>query len=412
VASPIKNQIEKADEQNVIHVDIDRLDDLLNLVGELVINRGTFIEAGREARSKFGFKEQVLELLETTEQVGRITDEIQAKVIKARMVPIGNVFERFKGIFSGLFEKTGKKITLEIKGKSTEIDKKVIDELAEPLIHLVRNALDHGIETTEERKRLGKPAQGVITLNAYRESNHLIIEVIDDGAGINIEAIKKTSLKQKIFSATELEKMEHDNLIEIVFNSNFSTASKVTELSGRGVGMDAARRKIELLGGMLTLHSRSGQGCTARIRLPLTMAIIQALLVEVSSELYAIPLEHVKETVRAQVKDIDTVDDHEVMELRKEALSLLRLSAELGTKKKNPPEKFYVVVAKDGGRQVGLVVDRVVARQEIVIKPLTRSLLGIPGISGASIAGNGNVFLILDVPVLCRMVKRGQGAMD
>lgn len=387
-----------------VHVDIARLDILLNLVGELVINRVTMIALGRKARFKYGFKEQVLELVETTEKIGRISEEIQSKIIKSRLVPIDQVFGRFKKLVDALSENTEKSIVLEIKGRDTEIDKKIIDDLAEPLVHLVRNALDHGIEKIEQRRKAGKSDEGKIILNAFRQGNQLVVEVEDDGAGIDPEQIRRKALELGLYSEKQLNDMDECALTDLLFEGGFSTAEKVTGMSGRGVGMDAARRRIEMLGGRLKVESKKGAGCKSIIRLPMTMAIIQALLVQVGDEIYAIPLEHVQETLRPSPDEINTVENREVMELRGQALSLLRISEALEvevSESDRQAERLFVVVVRNGEQQIGLVLDRVMGKQEIVIKSMGRRLSGIKGISGASIAGDGNVVMILDVPALC-----------
>jgi two-component system chemotaxis sensor kinase CheA len=404
-----------------VHVHLDRLDGLLNLVGELVINRAAFIEAGRKARSKHGFKEQVLDLVEAIEQVGRVTDEIQERVIKARMVPVANVFNRFKDFIADLSQTSDKEIDLEIKGDTTEIDKKVIEKLAEPLVHLVRNAVDHGLKTASERKRVGKPGRGKVTLNALHEGNHLVIEVRDDGNGIDLDRIRTSAREKGIASKEDIDTLDDKGVIEMLFHPGFSTLEKVTDMSGRGVGLDAARRQVELLGGSLTMESERGTGTVSRIRLPVSMAIIHALLVEVSGETFAIPMEHVEEIIRSQEAHIDTVESCEVLDVRGLALPIARMAEVLELGAEPQPEKFYVVITRSQGSRLGLVVDRVLRRQEIVIKSLTGQISNIQEVSGATIAGDGSVVLILDVPVFCKELigdplqsreEQGMGAHD
>jgi two-component system, chemotaxis family, sensor kinase CheA len=385
----------------VVHVDIDRLDILLNLVGELVINRARQVELGQKARAKYGFKEEVLDLVETTEQVGRISEEIQTRIINARLVPISNLFDRFKNLVNQLSENGDKKIGLTIKGETTEIDKRIIDDLAEPLVHLVRNALDHGIESIAERKKSGKPVTGNILLNAFHEGNQLVVEVIDDGQGIDPEAVRKTAVEKGFYSAEEAQALDQNQLTALLFKSGFTTNARVTGMSGRGVGMDVVARKLEELGGSIGLSSEKGKGCTARIKLPMTMAIIQALVVQVAEETYAIPLEHVSEMIRAKSDEISTVENHEVIDLRGNALSLLRLSEVLDVPNYSQPQWLNIVVVSCDGKQIGLILDRVVGRSQIVIKSMGHGLSSVEGVSGASISGDGNVVMILDVPLLC-----------
>jgi two-component system chemotaxis sensor kinase CheA len=391
-------------DHGVVHVHLDRLDVLLNQVGELVINRAALVEAGRRARSAYGFKEQVLDLVEAVENVGRIADEIRERVIKARMVPVEQVFDRFRSFVEDLSLSSDKQIELVLSGGATEIDKKVIDELAEPLVHLVRNAVDHGLETAAERELAGKPERGTVTLSARHEGNSLVIEVEDDGAGVDLEAVRRAAEQRRICSAEELAALDDRGVIELLFHPSFSTSTEVTGMSGRGVGLDAARKRIELLGGALTMESRPGRGTRCRIRLPITMAIIPALMLRVGAETYAIPVEHVEETVRARASEVETVESREVLELRGEALPLARLSEVLEVEGAEDQDRFYVVVVRSNGYRAGLVVDRVLGRQEIVVKPIVGLVSGIEGISGATIAGDGSVFLIPDVPVLCQQV--------
>lgn len=401
-------------DQGVVHVDLGRLDRLLNLVGELVIARAALVDQTRRARARHGFKEQVLDLLGTTEKVGRIGEEIQAKVIKARLVPVGSVFHRFEGLVAELSATTDKDIVLEVVGERTEVDKRTIDQLAEPLVHLVRNALDHGIETTTMRQEAGKSPRGMISLEARHEGNRLVVEVRDDGAGVNVEAVKQKAVSKGLVSEEEAAQLNDEHALELLFHPGFSTSRTVTGLSGRGVGLDAARRRVEALGGKLVMTTTFGKGSCSRIELPLTTAIVEALVVGVAKEAYAVSLEHVQEIVRTRRGDISTVEGRQVLDLRAKAVSLAYLAELVGLQEKSDPaEVAQVVIVRLGEREVGLVVDQIIERHEIVIKALGKRLAGIRGLAGASITGDGRVVMVLDVVTLCNDAVAGRsGSQD
>lgn len=396
-------------DRGVVHVDLSRLDGLLNLAGELVINRASLAALGRQARARFGFKSGVLDLLEAAEMVERLTEQIQERIIGSRMVPVGQVFERFHGLVASSTKRSDRLVDLRLSGETTEVDKKVIDELAEPLVHLVRNALDHGSQPVDARLRAGKPPRGTIGLTAQREGSWLIIDVDDDGAGVDLDAVRARALHKGVLDAAALAALDEAGLLQLLLRGDLSTAETVTGMSGRGVGLDAARRRIEMLGGTLTLTSTTGSGCRVRMRVPLTLAIVGALLVASGEETYAIPLEHIDEIIQLLPRDVRTVEGREVVEFRSEALALVRLQEVLDIPVEVAPRKLFVVVVKVGATRVGLVVGRVLWRQEIVIKPLSRWLPTTSGVSGASIAGDGSVFLILDVDTLC---ERGRSAQE
>lgn len=394
----------------VVHVDLARLDKLLHLVGELVITRRSFVDQSRRARARHGFKEQVLELVEATERVGRISEEIQAKVLKARMLPIGSVFRRFHRLIADLSGTGDKDIELSLVGEKTEVDKRTSDELVEPLVHLVRNALDHGIESALERERCGKPRHGTITLVAAHEGNRLVVEVRDDGAGIPLPRVRQKAIERGLLTAGQAEEMDDNAVLNLLFLPGFSTATGLTALSGRGVGLDAAKRRVEMLGGRLAMTSVAGEGTRTRIELPLTTAIVEALIVGIGDEAYALPLEHVQEVIRVDRDDIGWVDGREVTALRGEALTLLHLSELVEL----PPApggtgRVPVVVIRYGERQFGVVVDRVLDRHDIVIKGMGHRLSGTRGIAGASIGGDRHVLLVLDAAILCEEAVAAAG---
>jgi len=387
-------------EHGVVHVDLGRLDVLLNLVGELVIARSTLVDQARRAQAQYGFKEQVLDLIENTERVGRISEEIQWKIIKVRLVPIEIAFRRFVGLVDKLSQSTDKEIELVIVGERTEVDKRTINELVEPLVHLVRNCLDHGIETASERESAGKPRQGTITLQAHHEGNQLVVQVSDDGAGIDTKAVREKAVQRGLISEEEAAVLSDEASLELLFHSGFSTAEQLTAMSGRGIGLEAARHRVVMLGGRLTLSSRRGRGTRTRIELPLTTAIVDALRVGVGEEDYALPLEHISEVVGAEPGQVSTVEGRQVLELRGEALSLLHLADLVDLPDHRPRQVSKVVVIRQDSHQIGLAVDRIVERHDIVIKGMGRRLSGIRGIGGASIGGDGGVVMVLDVPEL------------
>jgi len=372
-----------------VRVDIERLDNLMNLVGELVINK-TRLE-------QIGVTHRISELLEAVEQMGRLTSDLQSLVMKVRMVPVEHVFNRFPRMVRDLAREMGKEVEFVVEGKETELDRTVIDEIGEPLVHLLRNALDHGIEAPEERIKKGKPRVGLLRLEARHEGNNVIIEVEDDGRGIDLEKVREKAIAMGLLSEKEESYLDEKALLNLIFQPGFSTADEVTDVSGRGVGMDVVKSKIESLNGTIEVETKKDLGTKVKISLPLTLAIIQALLVNVGNEQYAIPLSSIDETTCVTSDQIKTMQNREVMFLRGMVLPLVRLHDLLGTERVSENGEMYVVVARKGERQVGLVVDSLAGQQDIVIKSLGKFLEGIPGIAGATILGNGQVALIIDV---------------
>jgi two-component system chemotaxis sensor kinase CheA len=374
-----------------VRVDIGRLDKLMNLVGELVIGRARIERLVQESRLK-AFEEPL-------SQLGRISGDIQEIVTKLRMVPVSMVFDRLPRLVRDLSRQMGKDIQLQVEGADTELDRTVIDEIGDPMVHLLRNSLDHGIENPDIRESRGKPRLGTITVAAYQEGNGVIIEVRDDGAGIDPEKVKKKAIEKGIITQEQAASMTDDEAVQIVMLPGFSTADKVTDLSGRGVGTDAVKSKVESLGGQFMIYSKFGAGSRVVIRLPLTLAIVLALLIRVGDETYAISLENVEETLLVHKKDIKYVHGTPVTTVRGEILPLSDLSSIIGTPGDRPESEENPVVVVRVGRdrsRVGFLVDAFVGQQEIVIKPLGKLLLQVRGIAGATILGDGNVALILD----------------
>jgi two-component system chemotaxis sensor kinase CheA len=378
-----------------VRVDLGRLDKLMTLVGELVIGRTRIERLVQESRLK-AFEDPL-------SQLGRISGDIQELVTKLRMVPVSMVFDRLPRLVRDLSRQMGKEIQFQVEGAETELDRTVIDEIGDPMVHVLRNSLDHGIETPDIREAQGKPRTGTIVVAAYQEGSGVIIEVKDDGAGIDPERVKKTALERGIITPEQAAAFTEAEAAQIVMLPGFSTADKITDLSGRGVGTDAIKNKVDSLGGQFQIYSKFGSGTRVVIRLPLTLAIVLALLIKVGEETYAISLENVEETLLVHKKDIKYVHGTPVTTVRGEILPLSDLSAIIGTPEgRSEAEENPVVVVRVGRNRarVGFLVDAFVGQQEIVIKPLGKLLLKVKGIAGATILGDGNVALILDAASL------------
>lgn len=373
-----------------LRVEISRLDNLMNLVSELIIIKTRLDGMDEKVESQ--------KRRETVEYLERITSNLHDAVMKVRMVPIENVFNRFPRVVRDLARELEKNIVLVIEGAETELDRTVIDEIGDPLIHLIRNAADHGIETPEERVKKGKPAQGTIKLKAYHDGNNVVIEISDDGKGIDIKRVLKTAIDKGLIDKEQSRNLKEPEIISFMFEPGFSTKDKVTDISGRGVGLDVVKTKIESLGGGIEIKTQPDKGTTFLIRLPLTLAIIQALMVMVGDEKYAIPLSAIKETIIVSSKDIKKVQKSEVTLLRGNVIPIVRLYDILDVKVDTVNKQdLTVVIVKKGEKDIGLVVDGLIGQQEIVIKSLGNFLKNIKFIAGATILGDGKVALILDV---------------
>lgn len=373
-----------------VRVDIGRLDKLMNLVGELVISRARIERLVQEARLR--------QFDETLSQLGRISGDIQELVTKLRMVPVSFTFDRFPRLIRDLSKTLNKNVELVLEGEDTELDRTVIDEIGDPMVHLIRNSMDHGIEHPDERKALGKPEKGILKIAAYQEGSGVVIEVSDDGAGIDPERVKQKAVERGIITEDRAAIMSDDEATQIVLLPGFSMAKQVTDLSGRGVGMDAVKTKVEQLGGQFDLVSKKNEGTHVYIRLPLTLAIVLSLLIKVGNETYAISLENVEETIMVRKENIKTVHGEPTTLLRGEVLSLNILGDILGTQDlERDKDEYPVVVVKIGKNKIGFIVSQLIGQQEIVIKSLGKFLSKIDGITGGTILGDGNVALILDV---------------
>ncbi|HEX7768095.1 MAG TPA: chemotaxis protein CheA [Nitrospira sp.] len=390
----------KAEEDATIRVETRRLDSVMNLVGELVLGRNRLIKIGGVLEQTHESDPQVRALGETLTQLNLVTTDLQLAVMKTRMLPIKKVMAKLPRMVRDLSQKLGKQVRLETHGEETELDKSVADEIGDPLVHLVRNAIDHGIEMPTERHAARKPSEGVLRIAASQEGNSIVIRIQDDGKGIALSKIKAKALSKGLISEAELATMEPREVVNLVFLPGFSTADKVTDVSGRGVGMDVVRTNIRKMNGTVEIESEEGKGSLITIKLPLTIAIIQALMVEVERATFAIPLSSVIEAVRISKDEIKTINGREVLHLRDRVLPLLRLAKEFEIPTDRERDRFYVVVAALGDRRIGVVVDELRSQEEVVIKSIWEYLDSIKGISGATITGEGKVVLILDISEL------------
>ncbi|NUQ66451.1 MAG: chemotaxis protein CheA, partial [Pirellulales bacterium] len=457
-----------------LRVDIERLDHLMNLAGQLVINKARFAqiceglktavsskqsslvladalttlekiaaspdEKGRVQADLENAKNQArriqrdleavrrdLEVLahvrgavndlgEAIHQLDRVTDGIQQSVMDTRMVPIGPLFARFKRVVRDITRANGKSIRLLIKGEKTELDKRMIDELGDPLIHMVRNSADHGIEPPAARAAAGKPGEGTITLDAFHRGNNIVIQVSDDGKGLDPDRILRKAVEKGMVSAADAEKMSRQQIYQLIWEPGLSTAEKVTEVSGRGMGMDIVKSKIEDLNGSIELDSTPGQGTTITIKLPLTLAILPSLMVEIDGDVFAMPIESVAEIVSVGARDRWTVHGRWAARVRGRVISMVELCEVFTWTRGTPrragerPEETTLVVVGETGREIGLVVDRVLGEEDIVIKSMAENYRNVPGIAGASILGDGRVSLILDLPSLIEMASHKPAA--
>jgi two-component system chemotaxis sensor kinase CheA len=445
----------------ILRVDSKRIDDLLNLVSETVITKATFnqinnqfnnlltnlhslevtyrdkiknlfdslpnyldsIQSGRsikDIRKEMGeeygdilslfdsfevaVKNNVSKFRATSQNLGRITGELQEGVMRIRMVPISQIFNRFPRLVRDLSKSLNKKINLVIEGEETELDKSVVEDLLDPIMHSVRNSVDHGIESVEERRAAGKPEEGMVLLKATNEGNMIVIEIGDDGSGIDVESVRTKAIEKGLVNPNKiLTDVEAFNLI---FEPGFSTARTITSISGRGVGLDVVRRSIEKLNGTVTVSSERGKGTTFTIKLPLTLAIIQGLLVRVGTEIYSIPITSVIESLRIKPEDIKMIDNYEVFNIRNDVVSLLRLNRLFGIKTEEKQEYNFIVIVGTAEKKMGFMVDSLIGEEDVVIKPLRDQFTNSPGIAGASILGDGSVSLIIDVSQLLELGLR------
>jgi two-component system chemotaxis sensor kinase CheA len=372
-----------------VRVDIDRLDNLMNLVSELIIIK-TRMEGIGETSNKEGMNEAI-------EYLERITTSLHDAVMKVRMVPIERVFNRFPRMVRDLSKELKKNVSLQMSGDETEVDRTVIDEIGDPLIHLIRNSIDHGIEHPEERKKLGKDETGTVILKAYPDGNNVVVEVEDDGSGINFEKIKKKAVEKDLINGKNADTMSKEEAIELLFKPGFSTSDVISDVSGRGVGLDVVKSKIESIGGSIEVETKEGKGTKFIIRIPLTLAIIQALLVKVKEEMFAIPLSSISEIININKEQIRNIQGQEIILYRGRTIPVIRLNKIIHTEIDEERNELVSIIVKKGDKQAGLVVDSLLGQQEIVIKPLGKYLSNVKYLAGATILGNGKISLILDV---------------
>lgn len=400
-AAPVATTVEQT-----IRVDVKRLDHLMNLIGELVLGKNRLIKINDDVEERYEGEEFLEELNQVVSIVSLVTTDLQIAVMKTRMLPIGKVFNKFPRMIRDLSRELGKKIELEIRGEETELDKSIVEEIGDPLVHIIRNSCDHGVESIEKRVAAGKPETGTIGLRAYNEGNHIVIQITDDGAGMDPDFLRAKSIEKGVISEKEADSMGDKEAFGLIFRPGFSTAAQVTNVSGRGVGMDVVKTNIEKLNGIIDIESELGKGTVMKLKIPLTLAIIQALLVGVQEEYYAIPLASVLETVRINKEEIYTVESRSVMRLRDEVLSLVHIADIFEVEHVfDTSEHAYVVVLGLAETKIGLIVDTLVGQEEIVIKSMGEYLHGMDGIAGATIRGDGGVTLIVDVAALMHMAK-------
>ena len=391
-----------------IRVDVERLDLMMNVIGELVIDRGRISQIGRDLEAKYRDESLVTELSKTSAHIVKAVTELQDRVMEIRMLPIGTVFGGFPRLVRDLAQSLDKKVEFEVKGQDTEIDRTVIERVRDPIVHLLRNAVDHGLEVPEDRRKARKSEKGVLTLSAYHEQGHIVVEVSDDGKGIDPDALRASAVKKGFLKKEAAANLTNQEACELVFLAGNSTAKQTTDVSGRGVGMDIVRSNIEAIGGFVSLETEVGKGTSFKLRLPLTLATVQSLLVQSDGGIFAIPLVYVLETRRVPKDDVHIVNHHEVFNLRGTVLPLVRLTDAVGweSRRSQKTDDEYVVVVRAGETQIGLVVDSVIEPQEIVVKPLGNFIGDVRGVAGASILGDGGVALILDIATMINMARQ------
>ncbi|TLD87525.1 chemotaxis protein CheW [Helicobacter sp. MIT 05-5294] len=392
--------------EQTIRVDVKRLDSLMNLIGELVLGKNRLIKIYNDVEERYEGEKFLEELNQVVASVSMVTTDIQLAVMKTRMLPIGRVFNKFPRMVRDLSRDLGKEIDLVISGEETELDKSIVEEIGDPLVHLIRNACDHGVESKEDRVAAGKPEKGTVELKAYNEGNHIVVEIKDDGKGMDPDVLRSKAVEKGIISEREADSMTDKEAYGLIFKAGFSTAKVVTNVSGRGVGMDVVKTNIEKLNGIIDVESTHGEGTTLKLKIPLTLAIIQSLLVGVQEEFYAIPLASVIETVRISQDEIYTVENKSVLRLRNEVLPLVRLADIFGVDSVfDDSEQSYVVVIGLAENKIGIIVDFLIGQEEVVIKSLGSYLKGTDGIAGATIRGDGRVTLIVDIAAMMQMAK-------
>lgn len=389
-----------------IRVDVEHLENMMNLVGELVIDQTRIAQVGNLLRDRYSSDEMIDDLERISNHFSRIIGELQESVMKTRMLPVERLFNRFPRMVRDLARTLNKEVSLLLEGKETELDRTVIEEISDPLIHLIRNSIDHGIEEMEVRKKLGKSIKGTIKIRATHQENQVVLTVEDDGAGINIEKVKESAIRRRLISAQDAETMSEQELIQLIFLPGFSTAQSVSEISGRGVGMDIVRNHIEKLNGLIDVETRMGEGTKFTIKLPLTLAILRGLLIKFQDTTYALPMNSVIEIVRISKKEIHSIKGQAVVKIREKIIPLIGLHElfRMPCSKRKTKNVFIVVVGL-AEKRLGLVVDELIGSQEIVVKSIGSYVGQVEGVAGATILGDGSVALILDVTGVFKLAK-------
>ncbi len=389
-----------------VRVDIGKLDDLMNIVGELVLSHSTITDIAEKMR-KAGYSTMLAELLKAAKGLERKLNELQKGVMEIRMIPVGQLYEKMGRIVRKISKEQGKKVDLRLFGADTELDKLIMEDIADPLMHIIRNAIDHGIEHPEERRSAGKGERGVIKLSSYQKGNHVVIEVEDDGRGIDVEKVKRKALEKGLISPND--NLTDREAVELIFLPGFSTSDKVSEISGRGVGMDVVKNNIAAVSGMVDVESVTGQGSKMIITLPITLAIIKALIISTAGRFYALPITSVLESIMIESTDILTVERKEVIQLRENTLPLLRLNRFFLLDGEQDSDNVFVVVVGVADKRLGIVVDELMGQQDIVIKTLGPVFEGVKGVSGAADLGDQRTILVLDVGGIINEATRGGG---
>jgi len=407
IVSIMQREPERSRERMVdktVRTSVERLDTLMNLVGELITDRNRLYQIRNLLGASIHGNEHIGPLADTVAHLGRITDRLQEEVMGIRMLPVSNVFNKFPRMVRDMVRKMGKDVDLVIRGQETELDRSVIEVINDPLIHLIRNAIDHGIEPPEERRQMGKNPKGTLVLSARHEQGRIILTVEDDGHGIDTARLKTKSIQKGLITEQEASQLSEEQALDLIFLSGLSTSENVTDVSGRGVGMDIVRSNIERLNGSIQVETHLGKGTTFQVILPLTLAIVPTLLVRVGSSSFAIPLVTVVETLRLEANSIQTVSGKPVVVLRSQILSLISLAEVFGMSDGGKRSRYsYVVVVRTSKLQIGLVVDSLVGEEELVVKSLGTLIGEVPGVSSAAILGDGNIALILDVQGLFKL---------
>jgi len=405
-AAAVDSGITAKSMSRTVRVDIGKLDDLMNIVGELVLSHSTITDIAEKMR-KAGYSTMLSELLKAAKGLERKLTELQKGVMEIRMIPVGQLYEKMGRIVRKISKEQGKKVDLRVFGADTELDKLIMEDIADPLMHIIRNAIDHGIESPEERRNSGKSERGIIRLSSYQKGNHVVIEVEDDGKGIDVEKVKRKAIEKGLIAATDT--LADHEAVELIFLPGFSTSETVSEISGRGVGMDVVKNNIAAVSGMVDVESSLGLGSRMTITLPITLAIIKALIISTAGRFYALPITSVLESIMIESADIRTVERKEVIQLREATLPLLCLDRFFHLGEQRAAESFFVVVVGVAEKRLGIVVDELLGQQDIVIKPLGPVFESVKGVSGAADLGDQRTILVLDVGGIINEATKGGG---